>query len=246
MKLGFGGSCRGLAKQTIGHAGKSPFSHATACWRSEPSTKAPSPLIYPQASASQHTDLTTFLAYAKRTGLDEKSSVYVGTYYEYAVAAALSRYGFALKRVGGVSDLGTDLLGEWKPASTSRSPAMRVLLQCKAGAQKAKPQWIRELEGAFVGAPAGWRGTGVLGFLVGEQPATKGVRESMGRSQWPLGYLCCSRDGVLRQMLWNARAEAEGLEGFGVVTRHGDADGEERLVLVRKGKVLPLMEQSVH
>ncbi|KAH7328351.1 hypothetical protein B0I35DRAFT_16025 [Stachybotrys elegans] len=234
-----------LGRRSVRNVARSPFSHAAARRQSESSSPAPSPLVYPQASTTQHTDLTTFLQYAQRSGLDEKSSVYVGTYYEYAVAAALSRYGFALKRIGGASDLGTDLLGEWKPART-RSPAMRVLLQCKAGAQKPKPQWIRELEGAFAGAPAGWRGAGVLGFLVGEQPATKGVRESMSRSRWPLGYLCCSREGVLRQMLWNARAEAEGLEGFGVATRHGDAGGEERLVLVRNGKVLPLLEQSVH
>ncbi|KAK7218484.1 hypothetical protein V2G26_006487 [Clonostachys chloroleuca] len=116
-------------------------------------------LLYPEnRTASQHRDLPTFLAYAKRTGLDEKSTVFVGTHYEYTIAGTLSRYGFSLQRVGGASDCGVDLLGTWTPPKTRR--AMRTLVQCKAGAQRAGPNLIRELEGAFVGAPVGWRGPG--------------------------------------------------------------------------------------
>ncbi|CAH0048648.1 unnamed protein product [Clonostachys solani] len=201
-------------------------------------------LLYPEnRTASHHRDLPTFLAYAKRSGLDEKSTVFVGTHYEYTIAAALSRYGFSLKRVGGASDCGVDLLGTWTPPKTKR--AMKTLVQCKAGAQRAGPNLIRELEGAFVGAPVGWRGSGVLGLLVSERPATKGVRESMGRSRWPMGYLCCSREGVLKQMIWNHRAEEEGLEGFDVATRHVDGqEGEEELILLRNGVVLPLLDRT--
>lgn len=197
-------------------------------------------LIYPQAPNSQHNSLATFLAHAERSGLDEKSTVFVGTHYEYAVANALSRYGFSLRRVGGAFDFGTDLLGTWTLPTTTQK--LRVLVQCKAGTQRVGPNLIRELEGAFVGAPAGWRGHGVLGLLVSQRPATKGVRDSLGRSRWPMGYLCCSGNGAVRQMIWNQRAEEEGLEGFGVTSRHVEGKEETELVLLRNGKMLPLLD----
>lgn len=201
-----------------------------------------SPLIYPEAPTSQHSSLSSFLAYSKRSGLDAKSTVYVGTHYEYSVAATLAKYGFFLRRVGGASDLGIDLLGTWTPSSSTDAPTMKVLVQCKAGAQKVGPQHVRELEGAFVGAPAGWRGSGVLALLVSERDATKGVRESIGRSRWPMGYVCCTKDGLVRQMLWNRRAEDEGLDGYGVTAKRFEGREEAELVLVRNGKILPLLE----
>ncbi|KAI9171032.1 hypothetical protein HJFPF1_00511 [Paramyrothecium foliicola] len=206
----------------------------------ETDTPSSRPLIYPQSSSTQHSNLSTFLEYAKRTGLDEKSSVYVGTHYEYTVASSLAKYGFYLRRIGGASDFGTDLLGTWTPPTTNR--AMRVLVQCKAGL-RIGPHYVREMEGAFVGAPVGWRGPGVLGLLVSEKPATKGVRDSLARSHWPMGFINCSKDGTVQQMLWNRRAEAEGLDGFGVVAQHGAGHQETRLVLVKNGKVLPFVEQ---
>jgi hypothetical protein len=198
-------------------------------------------LIYPSPPSAHHHDLASFAAYARRSGLDVKSTVYVGTHYEYTVAATLGRYGFSLRRVGGASDRGTDLLGTWTPPTATRS--LRVLVQCKAGAQRVGPSLVRELEGAFAGAPPGWRGgPGVLALLASQSPATKGVREALGRSRWPMAFVCCSGGGVVRQMLWNRRAEEEGLLGFGVTTRHtGDAQDAE-LVLLRDGKILPFVE----
>ncbi|KAJ6785195.1 hypothetical protein PWT90_01606 [Aphanocladium album] len=212
-------------------------------------------LIYPAPSTTQHSDLPTFQSYAKRTGLDEKSTVYVGTHYEYTVAAHLRRYGFDLRRIGGARDRGTDLVGTWtlpvatttpaEPAASS-PPPLKVLVQCKAGVgQRVGPQHIRELEGTFAGAPPGWRGDGVLAILVCERTATKGVREALGHSRWPMLFVYCERrsstgeGGAVRQMLWNKRAEEQGLDGLGVGTRHvGD---EEELVLMRKGKMLPFV-----
>ncbi|KND88818.1 Uncharacterized protein, mitochondrial [Tolypocladium ophioglossoides CBS 100239] len=193
-------------------------------------------LIYPDPPSAQHSNLTAFLAYAKRTGLDGKSTVFVGTHYEYTVAATLSRYGFFLKRIGGASDYGTDLVGTWTLPSLSQP--LRVLVQCKAGAQRVGPQHVRELEGAFVGAPVGWRGDGVLGVLVSERAATKGVRDSLGRSRWPMAYACCSRDGAVTQMLWNRRAEEEGLEGYSVAPKHVEGRNDAELVLMRNGEVI--------
>lgn len=196
-----------------------------------------------ESPSSNHHDMKSFLAYTQRTGLDEKSTVYVGTHYEYTVAAKLARYGFSLRRVGGAHDFGTDLLGTWTPTSDdAKSPTLRVLLQCKASMQRAKPTLIRELEGALVGAPPGWRGEDTMALLVADRPATKGVRESLGRSRWPMGYVCCSREGAVRQMIWNQRAEESGLEGFGVAVRHVEGVSEGELVLTRHGEPLPLLE----
>ncbi|KAI1755233.1 hypothetical protein F4782DRAFT_440871 [Xylaria castorea] len=201
-------------------------------------------LHYPEApSKDQHHDIASYLAYAERTGLDVESKVFIGTYYEYNVASILRPLGFDLRRIGGQSDKGIDLLGTWSVPSTPEHLPLRVLLQCKAystaKAARIGPQFIRELEGAYLGAPSGWRGSGIIALLVTQRSATKGVREALANSRWPLGYVSCSRDGVLEQMLWNRRAEEEGLEGMGVTAkltdedRHGDA---QRLVLTWKGR----------
>ncbi|KAI3318647.1 hypothetical protein HD806DRAFT_307953 [Xylariaceae sp. AK1471] len=197
-------------------------------------------LHYPEApSKDQHHDLASYIAYAARTGLDVESNVYIGTHYEYSIAAALRPLGFDLRRVGGQSDKGIDLLGTWSVPSAPEHLPLRVLLQCKAYTAKVGPQFIRELEGAYLGAPSGWRGSGVVGLLVTQRSATKGVREALARSRWPLGYVSCSKEGVLEQMLWNPRAEDEGLEGMGVTARLLDEDrhgAPQRLVLTWKGR----------
>lgn len=198
------------------------------------STRLNSTLIYPDPPTNNHHDLPSFLAYAERSGLDAKSTLYVGTHYEYTVAEVLSKYGFYLKRVGGHSDYGIDLLGTWTVPS-SKEP-LRVLAQCKAIARKSSPNLVRELEGAFVGAPVGWKGHGVLGVFVTEKPATKGVRDSLARSRWPMGFISCTREGHVQQMLWNRRAEEEGLEGLGVGMRHAGKDGESQLLMLWKGQ----------
>ncbi|KAH8735989.1 hypothetical protein BGZ61DRAFT_553693 [Ilyonectria robusta] len=183
-----------------------------------------STLIYPEAPTKEHSNLATFLAYVERTGLNKKSTVYRGTHYEYTVAEALSPYGFVLKRVGGASDRGLDLLGTWKPPSTRH--VMKVFLQCKAGARSPSPMFVRELKGARAEAPPGWRSdTDVLGLLVGEKPATRGVQEEL-RASVPLGYVCCSKDGELKQLLWNQAAQEMGLEGVTVAVNNGENDND--------------------
>ena len=204
-----------------------------------PASSSVNDLVYPEPPTTQHSSLSSFLTYAERTGLERKSTVFVGTHYEYTVGLSLSRYGFTLKRIGGQSDYGTDLLGTWTPPRTRTK--MRVLVQCKAGGSRVGPSYIRELEGAFVGAPPGWRGAGVLALLVSGRPATKGMRDGMGRSRWPMGYVFMEGDGEVKQMIWNRRAEEEGLEGFSMTTRHGQ-DGKTELALTKNGKVLPLLE----
>lgn len=96
-----------------------------------------------------------------------------------------------------------------------------------------------------MGAPAGWRrrsgegeeGGNVLGLLVAPGPSTKGVRDAIGRSRWPMGFVCCDREtGRVRQFIWNQAAVREGLEGVGVAWRHEEGGGEGRLVLTWKGR----------
>lgn len=210
-------------------------------------------LTYPTAPSPHHNSLPTFLAYAARANLDPHSTVYVGTHFEYTAVNTLSRYGLALRRVGGSSDGGIDLLGVWAlpvpvPSAgggvgggAGSTPPLRVLGQCKA-VQRPGPHLVRELEGAFASAPAGWRGSGVVGLLVAEKHATKGIREALARSRWPMAFVACSRAGVVEQFLWNRRAEEEGLEGFGVGMRYaGGGGGGQELVLTWKGRNLPFV-----
>ncbi|KAK6219533.1 hypothetical protein QIS74_05035 [Colletotrichum tabaci] len=192
-------------------------------------------LLYPEPPTTHHHDLASFLAYAERTGLDTFSTVYVGTHYEYTVSLTLSQYGIQAVRVGGASDNGIDLLGTWD--IPSRTKPVRVILQCKGGTQRIGPSLVRELEGSFIGAPVGWRGDGVIAFLVSEKTASKGVREALGRSRWPMGFVSCSSDGFVQQMLWNQRAEEEGLRGLGVTMRHAETgDDKSQIVLTYNGK----------
>lgn len=194
-------------------------------------------LEYPESPSANHNDLPSFLKYASRIDLDPQSTTYVGTHYEYTVQSALEGLGMSLKRVGGKSDYGIDLLGTWSLPSAPQP--LKVLIQCKAFARKIEPSQARELEGAFVGAPQGWRETGVLGFLVSQKSATKGVREALGRSRWPMGYVLCEADGKILQMLWNRRAEQDGLEGIGVGLKYaGGGRNEKEVVLMWKGDVL--------
>lgn len=209
------------------------------CWNSTNaslSSASSSPeLVYPDSQSPHHNSLSSFLEYTSRTGLDTKSTTYQGTHYEYTVQASLARLGLSLKRIGGRSDYGIDLLGVW-PLPSGAAP-LKVLVQCKAFKEKLSPALARELEGAFVGAPSGWRGSGVLGLLVSQKSATKGVREAMGRSRWPMGYVLVTPEGKVLQMLWNQRAEVEGLEGVGVGLKYGGGEvGEREVVLTWKGE----------
>ncbi|TDZ65133.1 Uncharacterized protein CTRI78_v003679 [Colletotrichum trifolii] len=191
--------------------------------------------LFPDPPTAKHRDLSSFVSYAERAGLDKSSTIYVGTHYEYTVSATLAQYSITAMRVGGISDNGIDLLGTWQ--LPSRREKLKVILQCKGGSQKISPSLVRELEGSFIGAPVGWRCEGVVAFLVSENTATKGVREAMSRSRWPMGFISCSRDGVVRQMIWNQRAEDEGLRGMNVGVRHSEeTKGEAEVVLTYQGR----------
>lgn len=193
--------------------------------RASKPSKLPPRLVRPSPN---HHDLASFQAYADRVGLPKTTAVYTGTLYEYLVAAVLSRLNFTIHRTGRSNDLGIDLVGHFclpSAAKTMRSrnrafQELKVLVQCKA--LKPAPAMVRELEGAYVGAPAGWRGEGVLALLVARKEATKGVRDALQRSRWPMGLVQITAEGEVRQFLWNAVAEDIGLAGLGVTVKYAD------------------------
>jgi len=190
-----------LLRSHLLHRARSPFQlQRTFCAAAPPGQKPPNPnppelecpssssqsqspdrplpaqpqLVYPPSPSAHHSDLRSFELYLSQNNLDVSKTVHVGTHYEYTTISSLSRLGFSLHRVGGRSDCGIDLLGIWSLPPLSDFPPIRVIVQCKVR-QKPGPQHIRELEGAFIGAPAGWRGKGVVGLLMTDRVATKGI-----------------------------------------------------------------------
>lgn len=202
--------------------------------------------ILPQPSSPHHSSLASFIAHTKETGLSTSSTIYVGTYYEYLCALTLRRFGFTLTRTGGRSDAGIDLRGSWQLPELSQP--LQCIVQCKKLKAKAGPNLVRELEGAFVGAPARWRGEGVVGVLCAGREATKGVRDAIRSARKALVW-CQVQDmgdgvGRVRQLLWNQRVSALGAEGVGVGIRYSSqdslneaADLDAELVLTWKGEV---------
>lgn len=188
----------------------------------------------PSPPSQQHNDLTTFLSYAERISLPQTSTVYVGTHYEYTVLQSLRRYALALHRIGGRDDAGIDLVGTWHLPERERERALRVLVQCKALKTKLGPNLVRELEGAMRQAPVGWRTGQTAGVLVSPREATKGVRDALARSSYPLFWMMVELDGTLKQALWNARADELGLGSLGVETRYGAGAVDAQSGSVRK------------
>ncbi|KAL4910067.1 hypothetical protein BDW74DRAFT_144377 [Aspergillus multicolor] len=207
----------------------------------------------PAPLTTLHNDLPSFLEYAQRTDLPEKTTTYQGTIYEYIVQSHLRASAFNLHRVGGKSDLGIDLTGTWHVgANPVTDPPVRVIVQCKATKAKIGPHVVRELEGVtarhFAVALARGSGGGV-GMLVGPRETTKGVREALGRSAMPLVWMMVERDGRVRQVLWNERVEKLGLGGLGVEVLHhksgedADAEVSTEARLTWEGKEVQTMDE---
>jgi hypothetical protein len=196
--------------------------------------------------SEQHNDLQSFLKYASRQNLLSTNATYIGTLYEYTVASAMRSLGFTLTRTGRTSDLGIDLLGHWEVPSL---PApIRVIVQCKGHLKPLGPAYVRELEGAFVGAPARWASEGTFGFLVAPTKATRGMRDALIRSGLPMGFLQVTNEGKILQFVWNHEATQRGLEGLGITSRFTPAkkgEGlEEEIALTWNGWSLSKEQQQ--
>lgn len=200
---------------------------------------SPTPAESPTPKTKAH-DLQTYLSNTLESRTD---TTYVGTKYEYTVQSSLQRLGFSLIHNGGSNDYGIDLLGTWKLPDASTT--LKVLVSCKTYRSRSNPSWVRELEGTFAGAPKEWRGPyGVIALLASSKSATPGVRNAIGRSPRPMGFVCVDREGKILQMLWNRMAEEEGLAGMGVGLRYPeDAENSKVVVLTWKGE--PVVDDEV-
>jgi hypothetical protein len=200
------------------------LSHGTNSQKTQHSPRPPLQSLLPPPPSSHHNSQTEFLAYARRTGLNPATAVYLGTRYEYLVLSSLRRLGIELARFGGKGDKGVDLVGWWhlpqwrKPSSqdsfrgdngSDGGEVMKVLVQCKRidsssrSDKRVSPAVVRELEGAIRGAPAGWRkASEVLMMLISTRPTTKGVMDEFKRSERPLVWVLLEEAG------------AEGAEGL--------------------------------
>jgi hypothetical protein len=184
------------------------------------------------ANPSKHHDLESFVAYSNSRNASTSSTVYRGTFYEYTVRAALESYRFTLRRTGKANDLGIDLLGRW---SLPHQPQeLKVLVQCKLSA--TLPCNVRELEGAYVGAPAGWSEDGVMAFLVSARPASQGVRSALQRSRLPMGFLQITEEGSVLQFIWNAVAQEARLTGMSTTNAYGTGNAKN-MTKVPEGKI---------
>jgi hypothetical protein len=169
--------------------------------------------------SKEHHDLASFLAFAEQKKLDPDTTVYKGTHYEYTVMESLKQFGFYLHRTGKSNDKGIDLLGHWK--LPGKPYEVKVLVQCKLS--RGTPSTVRELQGAFAGAPSEWQGDNVLALLATSKSLTKGVLEGVQRSPSSLGALHIEPDGLARQFIWNSIAGERGLAGVGVTTKYEEA-----------------------
>ena len=167
-------------------------------------------------SAKEHNDLASFSAVIERKNVSRESTVYKGTHYEYTVMESLKQFGFHLHRTGKSNDKGIDLLGHWK--LPGKPYEIKVLLQCKVS--RGTPAAVRELEGAYIGAPSEWQGDNVLALLATSKPLTPGVLEGVQRSPSPLGALFIAPDGLVQQFVWNSVAAERGLAGVGVTAKY--------------------------
>jgi hypothetical protein len=178
------------------------------------------PRISLLAPTTNHHDLASFLEHSRNINSNPDTAVYRGTHYEYTVIEFLKTYNFALQRTGRSNDLGIDLLGHWHLPKDPQE--LRVLVQCKAS--KPRPSMIRELEGAYVGAPSGWRGADVMALLIARDPATLGTRNALQRSRLPMGFAQITESGVLRQFMWNHVAQEARLTGMSVTSEYRETE----------------------
>lgn len=167
-------------------------------------------------TSQEHHDLQSFLEFAARKKLDPESTVYKGTHYEYTVMESLKQFGFQLHRSGKSNDKGIDLIGHWDLPGEPHQ--IKVLVQCKVS--RATPANIRELAGAYAGAPSEWQGESVLALLASSKAATKGVLQGAQASKSALGVLHVESDGLTRQFVWNHAAGQRGLAGIGVTAKY--------------------------
>ncbi|KAJ7770567.1 hypothetical protein B0H16DRAFT_1515929 [Mycena metata] len=123
------------------------------------------------------------------------STTFRGTFFEERSMKILQDHlSMSLRRVGGKSDGGIDLMGWWwlpptefesgdaQTVPVAKRRRLRVLAQCKAEKKKASPKYVREMEGvlhrymSLLNSPGDAASTSqypLVALLVSESPFTK-------------------------------------------------------------------------
>lgn len=163
--------------------------------------------------------LSTFL---KQTDKDVTSTVYRGTLFELQTLESLSNStGMMLCHVGGKSDGGVDLRGQW-------FNNINIIVQCKNTKQGCTPDHIRELMGTVIASTSQRKKTVGILSTVGHRHFTHDVIAHFNTSPVPLG-LATIKDTTLKTLMFNKKAQSL-LKGLRITTQY-DSAGNESLFI---------------
>ncbi|ANB11348.1 Rrg7p [Sugiyamaella lignohabitans] len=125
------------------------------------------------ALGSPHHDLKSYIRYTNCNNVNQKSTVFRGTLYEYSVQHILmSHLKFkGVVRSGRAGDKGVDLLGNWKK--------LLALVQCKSSTVKTGARLFREMAGVYNIFVAGSKDEGKAVIIIASPASitSHGMRE---------------------------------------------------------------------
>lgn len=167
----------------------------------------------------EKSSLFTFL---KQTDKDVTSTVYRGTMFELQTLECLqTTTGMTLEHVGGKSDGGIDLRGQWYNN-------INVIVQCKNLKTGCTPEHIRQLMGTtLISTTKKSKTIGILS-TVSHKHFTRDVVSHFNSSPVPLG-LATIQDTTLKSLMFNKKAE-QILKGLSITTQF-DTQGKETLFI---------------
>ncbi|EPB89805.1 hypothetical protein HMPREF1544_03326 [Mucor circinelloides 1006PhL] len=174
---------------------------------------------------SSKKSLSSFL---EQTDKDITSTVYRGTLFELQTLETLTTTaGMNLEHVGGKSDRGIDLRGQWFNNTI-------ILVQCKNTKQGCTPDQIRELIGTVASftSPKRRKIIGILSTVNRTQSNsnqfTPDVLQQFSTSTTALG-LATIENTTLKTIMFNKKAQAL-LKGLSITTQYSPL-GDESLVV---------------
>ncbi|GAN07959.1 conserved fungal protein [Mucor ambiguus] len=174
---------------------------------------------------SSKKNLSSFL---EQTDKDVTSTVYRGTLFELQTLETLATTaGMDLEHVGGKSDRGIDLRGQW-------FNDISILVQCKNTKQGCTPDQIRELIGTVASStsPTRRKIIGILSIVNRTQSNnnqfTPDVLQQFRTSTIALG-LVTIENTTLKTIMFNKKAQSM-LKGLSISTQYSPS-GDEALVV---------------
>lgn len=136
-----------------------------------------------------HHDLESFAKHVVDKDINQKSTWFRGTLYEYTVKNVLEKE-LKVKRTercGKAGDMGVDLTGYFVPQGSKKDEELMMLVQCKSSSTKLAGKLFREMAGVFSSARIDPQNT----LMVAASPAfmTKPGMEEFMSSTVPMAYL---------------------------------------------------------